>query len=73
MNLTVLQAILDHPLESGCRSRVGILINDVRGVLEDSFPEDPIIVPFQSFLDLQPVQSFQILWFIQKAPQVYLG
>lgn len=73
MNLTVLQAILDHPLESGCRSRVGILIYDVRGVLEDSFPEDPIIVPFQSFLDLQPVQSFQILSFIQKAPQVYLG
>ena len=73
MNLTVLQAILDHSLESACRSGVGILIDDVRRVLDESFPEDPIIVPLKSFLDLQPVQGFQILSLIQKAPQVCLG
>jgi len=57
MSLTVLQAILEHFLESACRASLSILINDVRSLPDGSFPEDPIIIPLCIFLDLQPIQS----------------
>ena len=73
MTLTVVQAILDQFLESDCRFSIRIIINDVWGVLDKTFLKDPIILSFKHFLDLQPVQSFQILSFIQETPQEYLG
>ena len=73
MTLTVLQAILDQFLESDCRFSIRIIINDVWSVLDKTFLKDPIILSFKRFLDLQPVQSFQILSFIQETLQEYLG